>query len=44
MLVRPCFKLLRDEIALPSAVTGPFDFAPLARAISALFDIRVSLI
>src|SRR6266478_3767378 len=32
--VRPCLIALRDDFSLPSAVVGPRDFAPLARAVS----------
>src|SRR5260221_1021 len=33
---RPCFTALREERALPTAVTGPRDLAPLARAMARL--------
>ena len=37
---RPCRRLFREELALPWAVTGPRDLAPLARAAAA----RLSLV
>ena len=37
-LLSPCFRLFWADLAFPSAVTGPFDFAPLLRAASALVD------
>ena len=44
LLVRPCFKLFCEEMALPSAVMGPFDLAPLIRAVAALLDIQILLV
>src|SRR6266566_3800883 len=32
--VIPCFRELREDISRVSAVLGPFDLAPLARAVS----------
>src|SRR6266446_6029124 len=34
LAVRPCLIALRDEASFPSAVFGPCDLAPLARAVS----------
>ena len=39
--MRPCLRLFYEDMALPSAVMGPFDLAPLIRAMAA-FDMRVS--
>jgi hypothetical protein len=41
LLVSPCFKPFCEDMALPSAVMGPFDLAPLIRAVAAC-DMRVS--
>ena len=32
--VSPCFRAFWEDLALPSGVVGPWDLAPLARAVS----------
>lgn len=39
---KPWVRRLRDEAALPSGVTGPRDLAPLRRAASICFAVRIS--